>query len=166
MSAPEKIFVTVEYIGKTDTVVCGAFGTYPMDESVEFTRTDLSQAAANARADQARDAALVEALSACKQVAETAREYNIPQMVMGANKCHDDISDLRIQAHAILALRDKPAPAVTVQEAVKSIINNLSSTYTARNGRKMTIEGDDGEMCWILSNDGYDALRALAGQGE
>ena len=72
--------------------------------------------AANARADQARDAALVEALSACKQVAETAREYNIPQMVMGANKCHDDISDLRIQAHAILAIRDKPAPGM--QEGV------------------------------------------------
>lgn len=71
--------------------------------------------AANARADQARDAALVEALSACKQVAETAREYSLPQMVMGANKCHDDISDLRIHAHAILALRAKPAPAVTVQ---------------------------------------------------
>ena len=60
----------------------------------------------------------------------------------------------------------KTAPEATVQDAVKSIINNLSSTYTARNGRKMTIEGDDGEMCWILSNDGYDALRAIAGGGD
>ena len=51
--APEKIFVTVEYIGKTDTVVCGAFGTYPMDESVEFTRTDLSQAAVAAALEAA-----------------------------------------------------------------------------------------------------------------
>ena len=53
MTAPEKIFVTVEYIGKTDTVVCGAFGTYPMDESVEFTRTDLSQAAVAAALESA-----------------------------------------------------------------------------------------------------------------
>ena len=81
----------------------------------------VARAAAMARADQARDAALVEALSACKRVAETAREYNIPQMVMGANKCHDDISDLRIQAHAILALRDKPAPEVTVRKAILEV---------------------------------------------
>ena len=53
MSAPEKIFVTVEYIGKTDTVVCGAFGTSPMDESVEFTRTDLSQASVAAALEAA-----------------------------------------------------------------------------------------------------------------
>ena len=56
MSAPEKIFVTVEYIGKTDTVVCGAFGTSPMDESVEFTRTDLSQASVAAALEAAKDA--------------------------------------------------------------------------------------------------------------
>ena len=53
MSAPEKIFVTVEYIGKTDTVVCGAFCTSPMDESVEYTRTDLSQASVAAALEAA-----------------------------------------------------------------------------------------------------------------
>lgn len=63
------------------------------------------------------------------------------------------------------AERDEPAQ-VTVREAIRSIIGNLSSSYTARNGRKISIEGDDGEKCWILDNDGYEALCAIAGGGD
>lgn len=85
----------------------------------ETETATLAAENATLRAEQARDDALVEALSACKQVAETARDYSIPQMVMGANKCHDDISDLRIHADAILALRDKPAPGLTPKIEVK-----------------------------------------------
>lgn len=86
-----------------------------------ITQPQHDALAAHVAADvaKARDAAMVDALSACKQVAETAREYSLPQMVMGANKCHDDISDLRIHAHAILALRDKPAPGATPKIEVK-----------------------------------------------
>ena len=97
MSAPEKIFVTVEYIGKTDTVVCGAFGTYPMDESVEFTRTDLSQAAVAA------------ALEAAAVIAETHQVYQ-------AHVCAS-----RIRALITPAPSDKPAPAVTVQKAILEV---------------------------------------------
>ena len=75
----------------------------------QITQPQHDALAAHVAAEVAKarveDAAMVDALSACKQVAETAREYSLPQMVMGANKCHDDISDLRIHAHAILALR-------------------------------------------------------------
>ena len=172
MTAPEKIFATVEYIGKTDTVVCGAFGTYPMDESVEFTRTDLSQAAvaaaleaaaviaethqvyqahvcasriralitpaqhdalaaANARADQARDAALVEAKAA----------VGLVRVPVGSTGPIWDAMD------AIDALRDKPAPA----QCCMCGKTDLS-----------TVEGDGGPECqlddgrWTCSHACYD----------
>ena len=111
VQAPERIWAS----NRTNGNCVVSFTSRSEEYSIEYIRAVVAAsqlAAANARADHARDKALVKALSACKQVAETAREYNIPQMVMGANKCHDDISDLRIQAHAILALRDKPAPAL------------------------------------------------------
>ena len=73
-------------------------------------------AAANALADEARDKALLEAAKWHVRQAEAA---------MGALHCGSENSDIRAAgrvndmyreaAHAILALRDKPAPAVTVR---------------------------------------------------
>ena len=74
------------------------------------------------------------------------------------------IADLRK-----LALRTSPAEpsdavaTVTAQEAALEVLDGLNGIYKSRNGRDVSIEGDDGEKCWILSNDGYEALRALAG---
>ena len=113
------------------------------DDSRAALRSEVD--AAVARADAARDAALVEA-------ARLADGY-------GPVACDTDTRD------AILALRDKPVPEMMVREAIRSVIDGLSSTYTARNGRKISIEGDDGEKCWIICNDGYEALRAIAGGG-
>ena len=45
-------------------------------------------------------------------------------------------------------------------EAGASVIEQAFDYYTARNGRKCSIEGDDGEKCWIVSFDAFESLRA------
>ena len=72
-------------------------------------------AAANARADQARDAALVEAAAvaiARKGNGEATLDHPYDKGYLAAcDSC----------AASILALRDKPAPAVTVQKAILEV---------------------------------------------
>ncbi|WP_432475317.1 hypothetical protein ACRRRS_22010 (plasmid) [Brucella anthropi] len=40
-----------------------------------------------------------------------------------------------------------------LKDAVRNLIENRFDTYKARNGRQCSIEGDDGEKCWIVSFD-------------
>lgn len=44
--------------------------------------------------------------------------------------------------------------------AGQSVIDQMFDYYTARNGRRMSIEGDDGEKCWIVPFDAMEELRA------
>jgi len=46
-----------------------------------------------------------------------------------------------------------------LKEAGQAIIDRMSSTYKARNGREIGIEGDDGEKCWIVHSDQIAALQ-------
>ncbi len=48
-------------------------------------------------------------------------------------------------------------------ERLGAAIGQAFDYYTARNGRRMSIEGDDGEKCWILPFDAFEELKhALA----
>ena len=44
--------------------------------------------------------------------------------------------------------------------AARDLLASMSSTYRARNGRKMGIEADDGEKCWIVHSDQITGLEA------
>ena len=59
------------------------------------------------------------------------------------------VTDLAAQAVEIAALLD----------AGKDVIGSASDHYTARNNRRMTIQGDDGEKCWIVPFDQFEHLR-------
>ena len=80
-------------------------------------------AAANARADQARDAALVEAAGTL-EVQAIDTDAQAKRFRGGSDPWADRTARsraLRNSAAAILALRDKPAPAVTVQKAILEV---------------------------------------------
>jgi hypothetical protein len=47
-----------------------------------------------------------------------------------------------------------------VETAAKELIALRRSTFRARNGREVGIEGDDGEKCWIVHSDQMTALEA------
>lgn len=78
--------------------------------------------AANARADAARDAALVEAETEIRRI-----PYGWYDGI-NAEYHHISAAQMRMDAiYAILALRDKPAPGVTVQDAGFCPSNDLIS---------------------------------------
>ena len=84
-------------------------------ETIEDLRAKLT--AANARADHARDAALVEAADRLKSV------YRVSMTRIGGVDVYgSDAGSPASCYHTILALRDKPAPAVTVQEAARVML--------------------------------------------
>lgn len=47
-----------------------------------------------------------------------------------------------------------------LKDAVLNVIANRFDTYKARNGKQCSIEGDDGEKCWIVSFDDMSELEA------
>lgn len=47
-----------------------------------------------------------------------------------------------------------------LREAAQELLDGLSSTYKARNGREVGIEADDGEKCYIVHSDLVTGLRA------
>lgn len=47
-----------------------------------------------------------------------------------------------------------------VREAAQGVIDNKFSTYKARNGREVGIQGDDGEKVWLVHSDYIHALEA------
>lgn len=60
-----------------------------------------------------------------------------------------------------------------LREAAVGLLDNMASTYKARNGREVGIQGEDGEKCWIVHSDyiaaleaALDRARALVGRGE
>jgi hypothetical protein len=56
--------------------------------------------------------------------------------------------------------RNRPArDPDELREAAQGVIERMSSTYKARNGKTMGIQGDDGEMCWIVHSDDIETLR-------
>jgi hypothetical protein len=51
-----------------------------------------------------------------------------------------------------------------LQQAARDLLAGMSSTYTARNGRQMGIEGDDGEKVWLVHSDLITGLEAALRQ--
>ena len=47
-----------------------------------------------------------------------------------------------------------------VRAAAQGVIDRKFSTYKARNGREVSIQGDDGEKCWIVHSDDIHELEA------
>jgi hypothetical protein len=72
--------------------------------------------------------------------------------------------DLETAKHAAQVDYDGPTEQTgnPVAEAVQEIIDQVYSTYKARNGREVGIEDDNGEKVWLLPDDAYQALRALS----
>lgn len=62
----------------------------------------------------------------------------------------------------------KPVDVAAVREDAEQLIRNRFDTYTAKNGKRISIEGDDGEKCWIASfedmHDLENALRTLSAE--
>ncbi len=61
------------------------------------------------------------------------------------------------QSAEIEALRAENA---RLRGAALEVISAGFDHYTARNGRRCSIEGGDGEKCWIVPFDQFEALRA------
>lgn len=73
-------------------------------------------------------------------------EDDAPEFSKG---CWDDVARRHLQKK-IARLRD----------AATQVLDRMTSTYRARNGREVGIQGDDGEKCWIIHSDDIEALRA------
>jgi hypothetical protein len=52
-------------------------------------------------------------------------------------------------------------PEAALREAAQAVLDTMSGTYKAGNGREMGIQGDDGEKCWIVHSDQIEDLRAI-----
>jgi hypothetical protein len=64
----------------------------------------------------------------------------------------------------------RPSVDDGLASAARNLIASRTDHYTARNGKRMSIEGDDGEKCWIIPFDAMNdleiALTRPLGEGE
>lgn len=66
------------------------------------------------------------------------------------------------KAEAIAAWNRRSTPSSAdnaLMEAAKDVVDRAFDHYRARNGRMCSIEGDDGEKCWIVPFDAMEDLR-------
>lgn len=59
---------------------------------------------------------------------------------------------------------DRTAGEERLREAAQELLDGLTSTYRARNGREVGIEADDGEKCYIVHSELVAGLRAALAQ--
>ena len=128
------------------------------------TQLQVSLSAANARADQARDAALVEAAGvankAMRKFALAAYQNDEGRMQNAASTyCADEI---RVE---ILALRDKPAPAVTV--GIDALAYRFWSIHPKDipNPVGMPEGYKGGARAWMYATEIRELISAIAGGG-
>lgn len=50
-------------------------------------------------------------------------------------------------------------------EAMRGVLDRMTDSYKAKNGRDVGIQADDGEKCWIVHSDDIENLRAALGSG-
>lgn len=75
-------------------------------------------------------------------------------LVWEESETHGDLVCRLWRAMATAALNQPSAArSLPLEEAVRNLIANRFDTYKARNGKLCSIEGDDGEKCWIVSFD-------------
>ena len=68
-----------------------------------------------------------------------------------------------IAFNAALATLATLSPDDKLRGAAEDLLAGAASTYTARNGREVGIEADDGEKCYIVHSDLITGLRAALG---
>jgi hypothetical protein len=68
---------------------------------------------------------------------------------------------LVLRAEVDRARAEGAAEIKRFREAGSVILERMSSTYTARNGREVGIQGDDGEKVWLVHSDDIENLRAI-----
>ena len=100
--------------------------------------------------EQMREAAI----AACKNVADEAKRYGIPQMTMGANICYDAIRAIPIAPQPVTVTADPLSDprVVALVEAAKRALNNLENTESEFG---ITLESADSLRA---------ALRAIGGE--
>jgi hypothetical protein len=84
--------------------------------------------------------------------------------------CVDLLSDLGIvdgtAAAAMLAKIRQRASGQRLLRILHDIDLTALDYYRARSGRVCSIEGDDGEKCWIIPNDAMESVRHAIAQAE
>lgn len=60
----------------------------------------------------------------------------------------------------VVALTFRGAETQRLTKACQDLLAGMTDAYTARNGRQMGIEADDGEKCWIVHSDFITELKA------
>ena len=65
----------------------------------------------------------------------------------------------RILATALRAQSEEEVEREALREAARELSDRAFRQYRARNGKMCSIEGDDGEACWIIPWDAMDDLR-------
>lgn len=72
---------------------------------------------------------------------------------------------LKRRDRILSAIEPAPSPrAQALEEAARNLIANRFDTYKGRNGKQCSIEGDDGEKCWIVSFDDMSELEIALSQ--
>lgn len=61
-------------------------------------------------------------------------------------------------------MTNPPSPNEALREAAQEVVNRAFDHYRARNGRMCSIEGDEGEKCWIVPFDAMEDLRTILNQ--
>lgn len=96
-----------------------------------------------------------EALELTEEVGDSARD---PILV---GKEAADVANFAMMIADVcgaLSTPTKPPSEDALKAAAESLIAQKSDYFTARNGKKVSIEGDDGEKCWIVP---FDAMNEL-----
>lgn len=85
---------------------------------------------------------------------------------MTPNEARETIDRLSAQivAYENAATPTPPTLSEDLREAAQAVIEQAFDFYKARNGRVMSIEGEDGEKCWIVPFDAFEQLRAALAQ--
>lgn len=55
---------------------------------------------------------------------------------------------------------DPTRAPTSLEDAAQKVLDRMFSTYRARNGRQVGVEGDDGEKVWLVHSDDIEALRS------
>lgn len=66
----------------------------------------------------------------------------------------------KVEEVSIDALSAAASEREQLEAAARDVISSASDTYKKRNGHVASLEGDDGEKCWIVPFDQFEQLRA------
>lgn len=75
-----------------------------------------------------------------------------------------DVARRLLTLPATAALSAPQGEVERLRSAAKELLDGLTSTYRARNGREVGIEADDGEKCYIVHSELVAGLRAALAQ--